>query len=75
MKFQQCRWFKRDRHSSKPIRFSPKRTESGDQPIQDEEIWGTLTRTIEDQQLMFDENGLRYDGVETAGAEQAAKRF
>jgi hypothetical protein len=49
MELQQRRWLKRDRYSTEPIRHNPKRTESGDEPIQHAEIWGTPTGTIENQ--------------------------
>jgi hypothetical protein len=39
----------RDRHPAKPTWLNPKRTDSSDEPIQDAEIWRTLTRTVEDQ--------------------------
>jgi hypothetical protein len=49
MKIEKCRRLEIDRHATKPTRFNPKRTESSDYPVQDTEIWGTPTGTIEDQ--------------------------
>jgi len=40
MELQQRRWLKRNRYSTEPIRHNPKRTESGDEPIQHAEILG-----------------------------------
>jgi hypothetical protein len=37
-----------------------------DEPIQGAEIWSTLTRTVEDQQLMFGENGFCHDAAHSA---------
>ena len=67
MKIQQCRWLEGDCHPAKPTRLDPKRTESGDQPIQDAEIRCAPARTVQDQQLMFGQNGFRHDSAHAAG--------
>src|SRR5215471_7387807 len=46
MKTQQRGWLERDRHTAKPIRLNPKRTDSSDEPIQGAEIWRTLTQRL-----------------------------
>src|ERR1700730_8083670 len=66
MKIQKCRRLERDRQTPTPLRPNPKRTESSDQAIQDAEIWRTPARAIEDQQLMFGENGFRDHGAHSA---------
>jgi hypothetical protein len=66
MKTQQRGWFKGDRHTAKPIRRNPKRKDSSDEPIQGAEIWRTLTRTVEDQQLMFGQKGFCHDATHSA---------
>ena len=66
MKIQKCRRLERDRQTSTPLRPNPKRTESSDQAIPDAEIWRTPARAIEDQQLMFGENGFRDHGAHSA---------
>jgi hypothetical protein len=74
MKIQECRWPERDRHPMKPARPNPKRTERSDQAIQDAQIWGTPARTIQDQQLMFRENGFCDRGAHTARPTDAHNR-
>jgi hypothetical protein len=49
VEIQQRRWFKGDRHLPKAIGRNPKRTESGNEAIQDAEIRDTPTRSIENQ--------------------------
>jgi len=66
MKIQKCRRLERDRQATAPLRPNPKRTESSDQAIQDAEIRRTPPRAIENQQLMFDENGFRDHGAQPA---------
>src|SRR5438128_424176 len=71
---QQRRWLKRDGHSAKPTRLNPKRTESGDQRVQDPESGCASARTVQDQQLMFAQNGLRHDSAHTSGPDQPENR-
>ena len=66
MKIQNCRRLERDRQTAMPLLPNPKRTESSDQAIHDAEIWRTAARAIEDQQLMFGENGFRDHGAHAA---------
>src|SRR5215469_12030082 len=66
MKIQECRRLERDRQTTMPLRPNPKRTESSDQAIQDTEIRRTPPRAIQDQQLVFGQNGFRDDGSHTA---------
>jgi hypothetical protein len=70
MKTQERRWFERDGNPAKPTRFDPKRTESGDQPIQNPEIGCTPARSVQDQQLMFGQNGFCHNSAHTSGLDQ-----
>jgi hypothetical protein len=74
MKAQQCRWLERDRHPAKPLRGNPKRTECSNQTIQHVEIRRTPPRPINDQQLVFGQNGFRDDGSHTAWLKYAHHR-
>ena len=74
MTIQERRWLERDGHSAKPTRFDPKRTESGDQPIQDLEIGCTSARSVQDQQLMFGQNGFCHNRAHTSGPDQPENR-
>ena len=67
MKAEQRRWFEGDRDFTEPTRLDPKGTEAGNQAIPDAEIGGTSTRTVQDQQLMFDQNGFGDDRSYTSG--------
>jgi hypothetical protein len=69
MRIQKCRRLERDRQTPTPLRPNPKGTESSDQAIQDAEIWRTPARAIEDQQLMFGENGWRVIPTHSYAAE------
>jgi hypothetical protein len=73
MIIQKRRGLERDGHPAKPVRLDPKLTESGDQPVQDLEIGCTSARTVQDQQLMFDQNGFRHDRAHTSGLDQPEK--
>ena len=66
MKIQQRGRLERDSDPVKPFRRHPKQTESSDQAIQDPEIRRTPPRAIENQQLMFDQNGFRDHGAQPA---------
>src|SRR5437868_4791418 len=66
MKIQKCRRLERYRQTTTPLRPNQKRTESSNQAIQDAEIRRTPPRAIENQQLMFDENGFSDHGAHAA---------
>jgi len=66
METQERRRFKGDRQPGKPTRLNPQRTEAGNDSIQHAEVWGASARSVENQQFMFDENGLRNNGSHTA---------
>jgi hypothetical protein len=74
MKIQECRRLERNRQTKMPLRPNPKRTESSNQAIQRAEIRRTPPRTIEDQQLVFGQNGFRDDGSHTARLKYAHDR-
>jgi hypothetical protein len=67
MKIEKCGRLERDGQTSTPLRPNPKRAESSYQPIQDTEIRRTSSGTVENQQLMFGENGFCHDGAHSAG--------
>jgi hypothetical protein len=74
MKTQECRWPERDRQAREPPWLNPKRTESCDEAIQGAQIRSTPARTIEDQQLVFGENGFCHDGSHATGSKDAHNR-
>jgi hypothetical protein len=74
MKIQECRRLERNRQTTMPLRPNPKRTESSNHAIQHAEIRRTPPRTIEDQQLVFCQNGLRDDRSHTARLKYAQDR-
>ena len=49
------RWPERDGQPTASVRSNPKRTEAGDQAIEDAEIRRASPRAFENQQLMFGE--------------------
>jgi hypothetical protein len=63
MKAQQRGWCEENGYTPEPAWLNPQRAESGDKPIPDAEIGRPLTRTVEDQQLMFDHNGFCDDSA------------
>jgi hypothetical protein len=58
VKVQKGRRLQHDGRTDQPGRPHKKGAAAGDEAIRKAEIGSTLTRAIEDQQLMFDENGL-----------------
>ena len=74
MKTQQRGWLEQNRDLPKPTWPNPERTESGNEPIPDAEIGRPSTRTVEDQQLMFGQNGFGYNCSETPGLSNANNR-
>jgi hypothetical protein len=63
MKTQQGGWLKQNRDLPKPTWPNPERTESGNKPISDAQIRRPSTRTVQDQQLVFGQNGLCDDSA------------
>jgi hypothetical protein len=57
MKAQQGGGFERKRHFTEPTRFDPEGTQSRDEPILNAQSGRTATRTVQDQHLMFGQNG------------------
>ena len=54
-------------HSQYPFRVARQRMQcSPTSQIREAEIWSALARAIEDQQLMFDEDGLGNSGTDAA---------
>jgi hypothetical protein len=74
MEIQEGRRLEGDGHPAKPTRLDPKGTESGDHPIQNPEIRYTSARTVQNQQLMFGQNGFRHDSAHTSGLDQPENR-
>jgi len=67
VKIQQGRRPEGDCHASNPTCRNPKRTKSGDQPVQDAKIGRPSAGTVEGQQLMFGKNRFCHDGADSAG--------
>jgi len=67
MKVEKCRRLERDHQTTTPLWLNPKQTESSDHAIQGVEIRRTSPRAIENQQLMFGENGFSDHGADAAG--------
>ena len=74
METQESRRLKGNRYSMEPIRHNPKRTEAGNDSIQDAEVWGAPAGSVENQQLMFGENGFCDDGPHAARANDTDNR-
>jgi hypothetical protein len=71
MKAQERGCLERNRHFMEPARFDPKRTESGNESIPNEQIRCTPTGAVKDQRLMLGKNGFGYDCSETSGLSKA----
>jgi hypothetical protein len=74
MEIQERRRLEGNGHPAKPTWLDPKGTESADQPIENPEIRCTAARTIQNQQLMFCQNGFRHDSAHTSGLDQPDHR-
>jgi hypothetical protein len=66
VKVQQGRRLQNDGRTDQPGRLHQQSAPTGDDAIRQAEIWRALTRAIEDQQLMFDEDRFGNDGTDAA---------
>ena len=71
MKAQQRGGFEDDRGADHPAGSHEKATEAGDHAIRPAEIGGPFSGTIEDQQLVLDEDGFGHHRTLAAGPGQA----
>jgi len=74
MEVQQRRWLECDRGSQDTVRPDPQRTETGDQPIANAQIWCPTPAPVQNQQLMSQYNGLGHDRPDTSGPENSENR-
>jgi hypothetical protein len=74
MNAQQRGGFEHDRGSDQSARADEERTHAGDQAIREPEIGGPFPGTIEDQQLLLEEQGFGDDGTGAARTGQSGER-
>jgi hypothetical protein len=55
VKAQQCRWLQARRNLSEPRRPQEKRAQAEKEPVTSQEVWRSLPRTVENYQLVFEE--------------------
>lgn len=70
MKGQKGRGFEYDRRTDEAGGPNEKRAQTGDQTIGSAKIGCSLPGSIEDEELMFDENGLGDDGTDATGPQE-----
>ena len=71
MKVQERRGLQNDGRTDQPARPHKQSAPTGDDAIREAEIWSAPTRAIEDQQLMFDEDGLGNYGTDATRARKS----
>ena len=67
MKAQESRRLQNKGRTDQPGRLNEQRALTGDEAIREEEIGGALAGAMEDQELMFDEEGLGNYGTTPPG--------
>jgi hypothetical protein len=72
VKAQEGRRLQNKGRTDQPARLYKQRAPTGDEAIREAEIGGALAGTIEDQELMFDEEGLGNYGTDAARARQSS---
>jgi hypothetical protein len=70
MKSEQGRGFENHRATQNPARMQKQGPESQEQPLGDAEVGRSLPRTIDNQQLVFEQETFRHDRFNPAGAKQ-----
>jgi hypothetical protein len=70
VKAQERRWLQSKGRTDQPAGLYKQRAPTGDEAIREAEIGGALTGTIEDQELMFNEEGLGNYGTDAAWPRQ-----
>jgi len=71
LKVQKGRRLQHDRRTDKPGRPHKQSTPTGHEAIREAKLGSAMARAIEDQQLMFDENGLGNYGTDSARTRQS----
>ena len=71
MKAQESRRLQNKGRTDQPGRLNEQRAPTGDEAIREEEIGGALAGAMEDQELMFDEEGLGNYGTDAARPRQS----
>ena len=71
VKAQESRRLQNKGRTDQPGRLNEQRALTGDEAIREEEIGGALAGAMEDQELMFDEEGLGNYGTDAARPRQS----